>query len=62
VTSYEEWRVTGTLRSGKTYETFYPDEASARALITRAREVGSFTDGPYLHKGVTVTDWKEVEP
>jgi hypothetical protein len=63
VTTYEEWRVTGTLRSGKPYDSEYDqNEEAARAMVAMARERGTFTDGPHLHKRtVTVGEWTEVD-
>jgi hypothetical protein len=64
VTTYEEWRVTGTLRkTGKPHASQYETEAEARALIEAARCCGTFTDGPHLHRRtVTVTDWEAIKP
>jgi hypothetical protein len=60
-TRYEEWRVTGTLPSGKPFATRFEHEVAARHLIDRGRAMG-WADGPHLHKRtVTVTDWQEVE-
>jgi hypothetical protein len=69
VTSYEEWRVTGTTREGLPYEfTWSParhdnPEREAKGYAALMRERGWWTDGPHLHKRiVTVTDWEEIEP
>jgi hypothetical protein len=60
-TTCEEWRVTGTLPSGKPYDTPYETEGAARRLIERARVMGTWVDGPHLHKRtVTVTDWEDA--
>lgn len=61
---WDEWRVVGTLPSGKPYDTPYDTEAAARGLIAIARQVG-WKDGPRLQKRtvtVTVSDWQEIEP
>jgi hypothetical protein len=61
VTTYEEWRVTGTLPSGKPFATKFEHEVAARHLLDRGRAMG-WTVGPHLHKRtVTVTDWTEVD-
>lgn len=64
MTSYEEWRVTGSLQSGKPYDSEYDrNERAARALVAMARDRGTFAEGPHLHRRtVTVTDWEEIEP
>jgi hypothetical protein len=62
MTTYEEWRVTGTLPSGTPYATPYESEAAARHLIARGRIVG-WNDGPHLQRRtVTVTEWEQVDP
>jgi hypothetical protein len=67
VTTYEEWRVTGTWpEDGKRFEqTWRSGDCNAEA---KAQEWAAWcvatgvTDGPYLHKRtVTVTDWEEAE-
>jgi hypothetical protein len=67
VTTYEEWRVTGTFREEGSFEVVYtpPEDGDAE---TRALECAAWartqdlTDGPHLHKRtVTVTDWTEVD-
>jgi hypothetical protein len=70
VTTYEEWRVTGTyvedlpitgtfhlaIFSGKNLT---DPQREARAWLAAAPEVEPFADGPHLHKRtVTVTDWE----
>jgi hypothetical protein len=61
VTTHEEWRVTGTLPSGKPFATKFEHEVAARRLLDRGRAMG-WTDGPHLHKRtVTVSDWTEVD-
>lgn len=67
MTTYEEWRVTGT---GVVVEIVWSKqrghanpEASARAFIERELKYAPtlWTDGPHLHKRtVTVTDWEAV--
>jgi hypothetical protein len=60
VTTYEEWRVSGTLPSGKPFATKFEHEVAARRLVDRGRAMG-WTDGPHLHKRtVTVTDWEDA--
>ena len=64
VTTYEEWRVTGTWGTGPyafTWGRGYSDPgAEARNFVRAAQEPGPWTDGPHLHKRtVTVTDWTE---
>jgi hypothetical protein len=59
MTTYEQWRVTGTLRIGVAYATPYATEDFARRFIDRARQAQTFTDGPHLERRtVTVTDWE----
>jgi hypothetical protein len=71
VTTYEEWRVTGTFSAdvGDEDEPYeftwsqlrFPDaQGSARAFLALATtEVFGWTDGPHLHKRTfTVTDWE----
>jgi len=68
VTTYDEWRVTGTWpEDGKPFDVqlWRSDqcnaEAEARKWAEWARATG-VTDGPHLHKRtVTVTDWEAVE-
>jgi hypothetical protein len=64
VTTYEEWRVTGTFRDEGPFEALYtpPQDGDAEA---RARECVAWAhtqdlaDGPHLHKRtVTVTEWE----
>ena len=69
MTTYEEWRVTGTW-AGKppaggpiyiTWRTDEYDDAEDRARRWAAAN-RDWTDGPHLHKRtVTVTDWTEVD-
>jgi hypothetical protein len=61
MSTYEEWRVTGTPRLLSMSWNF-PDEAEARRFISNAIAPSAWTDGPHLHKRtVTVTDWTEVD-
>lgn len=68
VTTYDEWRVTGTWpEDGKPFDVqlWRSDQcnagAEARKWAEWARATG-VTDGPHLHKRtVTVTDWTEVD-
>jgi hypothetical protein len=69
VTTYEEWRVTGTPPTDgfETYECTWSSahnanaETGARDYVTWAR-TKDWPDGPHLHKRtVTVTDWTEVD-
>jgi hypothetical protein len=66
VTTYEEWRVTGTFVNGYTnreglYELTFTEEDKARSCLGFVRECEAWTDGPHLHKrAVTVTDWEEA--
>lgn len=72
MTTYEEWRVTGTCDGHTIDITWSPTNAAepetdARSYIRaqtyasqmRKRSAG-WTDGPHLHKR-TVTDWTEVD-
>lgn len=67
MTTYEEWRVTGTPRLRTIEQTYsaedYTDpEQAARIYISNAIVGSGWTDGPHLHKRtVTVTDWTEVD-
>ena len=65
MTTYEEWRVTGTWGRGPFEKTFTADEGYdepkvyARAFVDRQANDPNWTDGPHLHKRtVTVTDWE----
>lgn len=73
MTTYEEWRVTGTFNADIgdedepyefTWSRGYADpEAAARNFITLSSGSGlwGWTDGPHLHKRtVTVTDWEDA--
>jgi hypothetical protein len=66
VSTYEEWRVTGTWLSGDPYSytwthVAHDAEGQARTQVAYLR-TQLFNDGPYLHKRtVTVTDWTEVD-
>lgn len=66
MTTYEEWRVTGTDEDGDPIGVTWwhneeDPEGGARSFAAWARERG-WTDGPHLHKRtVTVTDWTEVD-
>lgn len=65
MTTYEEWRITGTC-DGETVDLIWrpqdgDTEEQALSYHAWAREQ-DWTDGPHLHKRtVTVTDWTEVE-
>lgn len=73
MTTYDEWRVTGTWQGapyeftwspkrGHRYRGFADPEAEARQFVATTSEL-DWTDGPHLHKRtVTVTDWQEIEP
>lgn len=67
MTTYEEWRVTGTpLRrtDEQTYsgEDFTDPEGAARWYASAATPC-AWKDGPRLHKRtVTVTDWEAIQP
>ncbi len=59
MTTYEEWRVTGT-PGLRPHTSTFGSEGEARAFVERATVVGGWTDGPHLHRrNVTVTDWTE---
>lgn len=67
MTTYEEWRVTGTWEDQPYTFTWSPTrgdadaELHARGFIGLVSEHG-WTEGPHLHKRtVTVTDWEAVE-
>ena len=70
VTTYEEWRVTGTW-VGQSYTfTWSPigppawefPQQEARNFIETFRNSDAWTDGPHLHKRtVTVTEWEAVQ-
>lgn len=66
MTTYEEWRVTGTPRRRRV-EWLFPGEmydnpeAEARRYISNAVIGSGWTDGPHLHKRtVSVTDWEDA--
>lgn len=64
MTTYEEWRVTGTDEDGDpigiTWHHDEDPEQGARAFAAWANE-HDWTDGPHLHKRtVTVTDWEQA--
>jgi len=70
VTTYEEWRVTGTWDGRDVDVLFSPTRApgvdpadSARDYAVQVTKRGwTWTVGPHLHKRtVTVTDWTEVD-
>lgn len=71
MTTYEEWRVTGTPTPGERPYTFtwsphgtegWDPEAEARRYVELIRECGDWTDGPHLHKRtVTVTNWEAID-
>jgi hypothetical protein len=73
VSTYEEWRVTGTFHTDVgdedepyefTWSRGYDDpEGAARNFIELScNPLWGWTDGPHLHKRtVTVTDWTEVD-
>lgn len=64
MTTYDEWRVTGTpLRRSveQTYsgEDFTDPEGAARWYMAAATGPAPWVDGPHLHRRtVTVTDWE----
>jgi hypothetical protein len=67
VSTYEEWRVTGTDDDGRRINGTWilglnnDPEPEARTYASWARTQG-WTDGPHLHKRtVTVTEWTEVD-
>lgn len=65
MTTYEEWRVTGTDEDGRPIDVIYEyyedrNERRARGFADWAKTQG-WTDGPHLHKRtVTVTDWEDA--
>lgn len=67
MTTYEEWRITGSDEyGGRLADVLFTStedgdaEARARSFADWAR-AKHWTDGPHLHKRtVTVTDWEEV--
>lgn len=68
MTTYEEWRVTGTCSGYRIDKTFLPEEgydepeADARTFIARQAGNAGWTDGPHLHKRtVTVSEWTQVD-
>ena len=71
MTTYEEWRVTGTWDGkppigGPIYIVWRTSEYDDAEDCARGWLVGAtheiWTDGPHLHKRtVTVTDWTEVD-
>lgn len=72
VTSYEEWRVTGTDHSGEPYEFTWsklrnphlgePEAAAAAFIAANARHKAIWRDGLHLsRRTVTVTDWEEAQ-
>ena len=70
VTTYEEWRVTGTWDGERVQYDFSPTKSPGIDPETGARQVAAqivgnllgWTDGPHLHKRtVTATDWDEVD-
>ena len=69
VTTYEEWRVTGTRARGARVLEDWSEaedsdaEAKARHFVAWTQEQGwGWTDGPHLHKRtVTVSEWTEVD-
>jgi len=68
VTTYEEWRVTGTLADAPYKFTWtpphgrgYDPEGDARRFADKLSAL-AWTDGPHLHKRtVTVTDWEDAD-
>jgi hypothetical protein len=66
VSTYEEWRVTGTWDGSDIDHVWTPGddgdaEHGARAMVDFGRTQG-WEDGPHLHKRtVTRTDWTEVD-
>ena len=70
MTTYEEWRVTGTWDDQEYSFTWSPvgrpawefPEQEARNFLGSFHSFDAWTDGPHLHKRtVTVTDWTEVD-
>jgi hypothetical protein len=69
MTTYEEWRVTGTpLKGLDAYDRTWSSardsnaEKDVRDYVAWAR-TKDWHDGPHLHKRtVTVTDWEAIEP
>lgn len=65
MTTYEEWRVTGTWLSGDPYDYVWTrgwdePEREARAQVAYLR-TQLFSDGPHLHKRtVTVGEWEDA--
>ena len=67
MTTYEEWRVTGSDTCGRSVDAIWrPDEdgndceGQARGYVAWA-STQEWTDGPHLHKRtVTVTDWEQA--
>jgi hypothetical protein len=71
VTTYEEWRVTGTWDGSEVDYEFSParakgidPEAAARNVVAMVAKRGwDWTDGPHLHKRtrtVTVSEWEAI--
>jgi hypothetical protein len=61
VSTYEEWRVTGTPKL-KAWESTYRREDEARRFMANATAIVPWADGPHLHKRtMTATDWTEVD-
>lgn len=60
MTTYEEWRVTGTVM-GRPIDVTYRSKVAAMAFIVNDTPWPNWTDGPHLHKRtVAVTEWEEV--
>ena len=67
MSTYEEWRVTGTTDGDPYSFTWSPvgppawefPERQARGFVAQFRGFDDWTDGPHLHRRtVTVTDWE----
>ena len=64
MTTYEEWRVTGTPSDGfgplDHIRSAREGESDPEAAVRKIARAYVWTDGPHLHKR-TVTDWTEVK-
>ena len=65
MTTYEEWRVTGTDKEGDPVSVtwwHHDENAKERARAFAWAQEQDWTDGPHLHKRtVAVTDWTEAD-